>query len=371
MFYMKMNKLILLLPLSLPILSGCNTSNSGDTTVVDMLGRTISYNKNEVNKVVCIGAGALRYYSYICDVNKLVGVEDIDGKNTFGVGQAVRPYYTANYDVFKELPSIGLGGPKGELDPTKILLSNPDIVISFLNNVEANDNLQEKLGGIPVVALKQGSDGIFDEVTLKSFKLLADIFNREARYLELKNYIDACKTELNNLSKVEETYYEGCIGNWGSASFTGTYYKFPVLEYAKVTNPVDSLGIFNKPGQVEIGLDKLTEINPDNILIDSTGLANFKEELAANPDKYSALSALHNGHTYNLLPYNAYYTNLEIQIISTYYVASIAHPSSFIDFDIEIKADEILNKFVGKSIYQQLKANPHSGGGYGKINFEN
>ena len=47
-------------------------------TVTDMMGRQVEVIPGSYKKVVCIGAGALRMYSYIGDVNLLCGVEDID-----------------------------------------------------------------------------------------------------------------------------------------------------------------------------------------------------------------------------------------------------------------------------------------------------
>ena len=56
--------------------------------------------------------------------------------------------------------------------------------------------------------------------------------------------------------------------------------------------------------------------------------------------------------------------------MSTYYVASIAHPNKFINFNLEEKMNEILNKFVGKSIYNDLKSYEFGYGGYQKLNLE-
>ena len=46
--------------------------------VTDMIGREVALVPGSYTRVVCIGAGALRMYSYIGDVNLLCGVEDID-----------------------------------------------------------------------------------------------------------------------------------------------------------------------------------------------------------------------------------------------------------------------------------------------------
>jgi len=49
-----------------------------EITVTDMIGREVTVIPGSYDRVVCIGAGALRMYSYVGDVNLLCGVEDID-----------------------------------------------------------------------------------------------------------------------------------------------------------------------------------------------------------------------------------------------------------------------------------------------------
>ena len=49
-----------------------------EITVTDMIGREVTVTPGSYRRVVCIGAGALRMYSYIGDVSLLCGVEDID-----------------------------------------------------------------------------------------------------------------------------------------------------------------------------------------------------------------------------------------------------------------------------------------------------
>ena len=78
-----MKKMInLLLPLTvLTMLSGCSTTKKGNEEIVDGQNRTVSIDKNNIDRVICLGAGALRYYSYICGNENLVAVEEIEKKS--------------------------------------------------------------------------------------------------------------------------------------------------------------------------------------------------------------------------------------------------------------------------------------------------
>ena len=55
-------------------------AESAEITVTDLIGREITVTPGSYQRVVCIGAGALRLYSYIGDVSLLCGVEDIDNE---------------------------------------------------------------------------------------------------------------------------------------------------------------------------------------------------------------------------------------------------------------------------------------------------
>ena len=49
-------------------------TETSEITVTDMIGREITVTPGSYQNVVCIGAGALRMYSYIGDVALLAGV---------------------------------------------------------------------------------------------------------------------------------------------------------------------------------------------------------------------------------------------------------------------------------------------------------
>ena len=153
-----------------------------EITVTDMIGRELTVTPGSYTRVVCIGAGALRMYSYIGDVSLLCGVEDIDNltleERPKMFDSVARPYVLAYGDVFSTLPSCGVGGPNAQAaEAEKILSCNPDIVISEYEDVEKEDALQEQLG-VPVVTLKSGPNGVFDDAFSQSMTLLGQNLRR-------------------------------------------------------------------------------------------------------------------------------------------------------------------------------------------------
>ena len=99
-----------------------STAQTGETvtkiTVTDMIGREVEVVPGSYSRVVCIGAGALRMYSYIGDVALLAGVEDIDNtslsQRPMMFDSVARPYMLAFGDAFTALPSCGVGGPMAQ-----------------------------------------------------------------------------------------------------------------------------------------------------------------------------------------------------------------------------------------------------------------
>lgn len=375
-----MKSKLLFLAALIPLLGGCGSNETPAEpgslenriyTIVDIAN--IASSVKDYKRVVCLGAGALRYYSYIGDLNKLIAVEDIDSASTFGVGQAIRPYYDANKEKFSTLGSTGKGGP-GNQEPTmeKLMLLEPDIVVSFYSPSKTfNAEMVEKLE-CPVISLSQGTDGVFDETTLNSFRLLGKVFNRTDKANKLINYINSQKNLLANLTVSNDNYYAGCIGNWGKTSLYGTYKDFPVFKYAKVSSFVDDLSDLVSNTQATITSEALIDGNPDKIFVDSAGFNNFIADYKANKDNYTSLDAISNGEVYCLMPYNAYYTNLEVQLMSTFYVASIAHKEDelFKNMNIEDKYNEILENFVSKRMYNELSSRDDALGGYTKLDLE-
>ena len=158
---------------------------SAEITVTDLIGRELTVTPGSYQRVVCIGAGALRLYSYIGDVSLLCGVEDIDNETLSErpkmFDSVARPYVLAYGDVFASLPSCGVGGPNAQSpEAEKILTCEPDIVISLYGDADKENALQEQLG-VPVVTLMTGPDSVFDESFNESLRLLGTIFGESEK----------------------------------------------------------------------------------------------------------------------------------------------------------------------------------------------
>lgn len=380
---MKKSALILLMIIvtlsSLFAFSACDKDKdtANGKTVTDLLGREVTV-PEKINRVVCIGAGSLRLYTYVGDLSKLVGVEDVDGdgKDFNGV-LSIRPYKMVNKDLFKSLPSCGKGGPQGSPEAEKILALNPDIVFSlYTSDKAAMDDLQQKIGK-PVVVLSYGKTEAFDANVKKSIALLGDILNRKERANKLLSFISDTETYLSSIGEgidkdEKKTVYLGCQSNYGTHGIESSSANYSIFDVSKIRNVLDEY--VSKTGETFKGYQKsvdweiLVEMNPDRIILDAGGLEHLKAQLKEKPEIFNRLSAFQSGEIYLQMPYNAYYTNLETAYADAYFDAWVQYHDiapEKLNFDYVEKAREIYTLFLGKDCYDDVAA--HMYGGFQKL----
>lgn len=346
-----------------------------EITVTDMIGRELTVTPGSYTRVVCIGAGALRMYSYIGDVSLLCGVEDIDNltleERPKMFDSVARPYVLAYGDVFSTLPSCGVGGPNAQAaEAEKILSCNPDIVISEYEDVEKEDALQEQLG-VPVVTLKSGPNGVFDDAFSQSMALLGQIFGEEEKAEALVSFIAAETAEIaeRTASIADEdkpSVYVCGLGNWGTTNHLMTSQTYASFEVANIRNVVTDLGA---NGVQPIEEEKFVALGADMdiIVMDAAAVKNIKPLYQEDPTMFDSCKAWQTGEVYLEMAYNAYYTNYEIALINTWFIAKSVYPDLFADVDITAKANEITSAFLGKELADEIFACPSSFGGYQKI----
>jgi iron complex transport system substrate-binding protein len=364
---------------------GCGSTNKNENTsqalkemiVTDMIGREVTVTPGSYKKVVCIGAGALRMYSYVGDVNLLCGVEDIDNtsikdnrpKMFDGVA---RPYMIAYGDKFTTLPSCGVGGPNAQAaEAEKILNCNPDIVISEYEDVDKENALQQQLG-VPVITLKSGNDGVFDDSFKGTLELLGTIFNKAEKASTLTAYIDSQKADIKKRTEgIKEENKPGVyicgLGNWGTTNHLMTAQDYISFKIANVKNVVTGL---EKNGMQKIEEEKLVSLgsNIDIMFMDAAAVKNITPLYQKDPSMFNSCKAWNNGEVYLQMAYNAYYTNYEISLMNTWFIAKTVYPDQFSDIDMKTKTNEITKMFLGTEMADQIFAYPTSFGGYQKIN---
>ena len=341
-----------------------------------MIGREVAVTPGSYKRVVCIGAGALRMYSYVGDVALLCGVEDIDNTTLAErpkmFDSVARPYMLAYGDTFAALPSCGVGGPQAQTaEAEKILACDPDIVISEYEDVEKEDALQEQLG-VPVVTLKMGPGGVFDENFLGTLRMLGVIFGEEEKAESLVSFIESERAEIEKRTadvpeEQKPAVYICGLGNWGTTNhlMTGTE-KYIGFKVANIKNAVTGV---DGPAIQAIEEEKFVAIGEDMdiIIMDAAAVKNIKPLYAENPAMFDTCKAWRDGEVYLEMAYNAYYTNCEIALINTWFLAKTVYPELFEDIDMTAKTNEVTQAFFGMDLSEQIFAAPSSFGGYQKL----
>lgn len=329
-------------------------NSDAETEIVDLLGRTVNV-PEKIERVACIGSGALRLYSYIGDMTKLCGVESCE----YGYLISVRPYQLLSAELFASLPSIGAGGPSGTPDAEALAQAAPDVIFSlYTQDVSAMDELQAKTG-IPVVVLSYGETEAFDADLLTSVTLMGKILGREERAAEVVDYIAKLTDDLDRRTRYipdadKKTVYLGCHTNYGTHGIGSSTANYSLFNAVHAINVLDVNGFHGY--QKSLDLETIITMNPDVIIIDAAGIDLLREEYAENPAAFALLKAFRNDDVYVQMPYNAYFTNLEIAYADAYYIGKVLYPDAFADVDLAAKFDEISVALLGAPCYEQLAA---------------
>lgn len=346
-----------------------------EVTITDMIGREVTIVPGSYKRVVCIGAGALRMYSYIGDVALLAGVEDIDNttlsERPMMFDSVARPYVLAYGETFNTLPSCGVGGPMAQAaEAEKILSCNPDIVISEFEDVEKEDALQEQLG-VPVITLKAGGKGVFDDAFYGSMELLGKVFGEEEKAAALNKFVQDQAAEITARTadiadEDKPSVYVCGLGNWGTTDHLMTAENYVSFQIANVKNVLSGTGT---QGIQPIEEEKFVSIggDMDMIIMDAAAVKNIKPLYQEDPTMFDTCKAWQNGEVYLEMAYNAYYTNFEIALINTWFISKTVYPEQFADIDLTAKTNEVTQMFYGMDLADEIFACPSSFGGYQKI----
>lgn len=339
--------------------------------VTDLLGRKVTANK-ENKRVLCIGASALRLYSYVGDMNKLCGVEEYETSSQDKV--KIRPYNYAYRDLFNKLPKVRTGGPMQPANAEAILAAKPDIVFSLYNDVEKMNQLQSTIG-TPVVCLSYGKSDPFSDDVYKSLNLIGQLVGTTARSTEIVSYIKDLRKDLNDRTKdipdeskksvfLGYNTYNGGAGEIGSSLVNYTCFK--ETNAKNVLSSSLNLGTNNST----IELEKLIELKPEIMFVDVANygklVADYKSDKKVSLEK---IPAFKNGEIYLQMPFNQYYTNIDIAMADCYFVGKTVFPNAFKDIDVTKKYDEVLSKLLNKKMnyYERTLQDTPNGLGFQKV----
>ena len=332
----------------LSLFAGCGTAGNigGGRTIIDGAGRQVEVPEN-VESVVCVGVGALRYTCYVGAQDLVIGVEDYEVKPGMS-----RLYNYVNFDKFKDLPVIGTNGqPYTE----EIIGLAPDVIVMSKSASVDADDLQEKTG-TPVVVVP-GSDATLDQNAYDTIRILGELYGKQERAAELTDYLKAIQKDLDDRTRdipesSKPTVYVGGVSFKGHHGFEGTEAGYGPFALIRARNLADTTG---QSGAFNIDLEQVLSWDPDIIFVDFNGMSLIKEDYANDPDYYNALTAVQEGKVYSQISFRSSASNLETALADAYYAACVMYPEQFGDVDPVAKAREIFEMLLGVDPYDDLK----------------
>ena len=300
-----------------------------------------------VERIVCVGVGALRYTCYVGGADRVVGVEDYETKPGMS-----RLYNYVNFDLFQNLP---VTGTNGEPFVEEIINVDPQVIVMSSYASQDPDELSQKTG-IPVVVVP-GSDTTLDEKAYVTIRILGELYQLEDRAEDLTAYLKSIQKDLDDRTAsiaedAKPTCYVGGVSFKGHHGFEGTeayYGPFELIHAKNLANTTGQTGAFN------IDVEQVLSWDPEIIFLDFNGMNLINEDYGAHPEFYNALTAVQEGKVYSQISFRSSASNLETALADAYYAACVMYPQQFQDIDPVEKAGEIFTKLLGSNPYHDLE----------------
>lgn len=212
---------------------------------------------------------------------------------------------------------------------------------------------------------------MFDDAFKGTMKLLGVVFDNEEKAESLIAFIESQAADIMertaNIPEADKPGVYICgLGNWGTTNHLMTAQDYISFSIANVSNVVNDLG---SKGIQAIEEEKFVALGDDMdiIIMDAAAVKNIAPLYQEDETMFDSCKAWQEGEVYLQMAYNAYYTNYEIALINTWYIAKTVYPELFADVDMTAKTNEITEMFLGTELAEEIFACPSSFGGYQKI----
>ena len=314
--------------------------------IVDSMGRSVEI-PADVQRIVCVGVGALRYTCYVGGADRVVGVEDYETKPGMS-----RLYNYVNFDRFQDLP---VTGTNGEPFVEEIINVEPQVIVMSAYAKQDPDELSQKTG-TPVVVVP-GSDTTLDKKAYTTIRILGELYGQEDRAAALTEYLRQIQQDLEQRTASipddqKPSCYVGGVSFKGHHGFEGTEAYYGPFELIHANNLANTTG---QTGAFDIDTEQVLAWDPDVIFVDFNGMSLIKDDYAANSAFYNSLTAVKEGKVYSQISFRYCASNLDTALADAYYAATILYPEQFADVDLEAKIGEIYEHLLGSNPYNDQK----------------
>lgn len=332
-------------------------------TVVDSRGVEVQI-PVEIHRVVTIDYGFIEEVMFVLgEEDKIVGVGSssclqkvynrtiltVDGKaHEYGDGMETVTYL---YPQIRDLPAVG-GGPAkmnyealAGLDPDLIILRVGGCAFSSMNDEGVQKMIKtiEALG-ISVVVLKDHRCFDKPDITTISdeIRIIGNVFGKDEKANKLADYLESQMQMVSERTKdIPEAERSNVIVFGASSSArqsggTGDVRGTDSIESYFIEEIVHAKNAFRNTGQPIVSPEQLLALNPDAIVLTTSGDYHPPEELYSAPyyQNLGDLSAIKNRRVY-ALPYEVCSCARLLEYpIDVMVIAKAAYPEKFDDIDL-------------------------------------
>lgn len=343
--------------------SGAQSASTETRTITDGTGRTVEIPAT-IERIAPLG-NAPRILTYLGLADKFVGIQECE------IAKSPKMAYAYPHrEEWAKLPNIGTDAMgAGEWYAEELIACKPDVIITSYT-AEVSDDIQRQTG-IPVISFQDGAD-LFSDEYYDYFRLLGNACNVSDRAEELITCIDDCLADLEERTKdVPEDNKPTVLGAGatfkGAHSIDGVYTNYPIFEALSAKN-VASDTPTQSTGAALVDKEQILKWNPDIIFFDAGSMELVNTDYQENPAYFESLKAVQDGNLYQWPNSTWHWSNVEIPLVTGYYVGSLLYPEEFKDVNFEEKASEIFDLFLDEPDY--LKVLEDAGAGYGPVTLE-
>lgn len=332
-------------------------------TITDALGREVTVPAT-VEKIIPLG-NTPRMITYLGLADKVVGIGDCEIAES-----PLQAYAYVNRELWKDLPIVG-SDSMGETSyyPEELIQAAPDVIICTYGLDTVQDI--ERQTGLPVVAVTDAS--LFTPEYEDSLRILGEVCGVSERAEAVVEFINTCIADLRarteNIPDDDKPSILAAAATFkGSHGIEGVYSNYAVFDVISVNDVTRGMTDTGVAGGLLVDKEQILAWDADLIFLDYSGVELVRQDMAESPDFYTQLKAFRNGNVYQCPNSTWHWSNVEIPLVSAYYMGSLLYPEAFADVDFEAKAAEIFEFFLGQPDYLNTLA--EAGAGYMKLDLE-
>ena len=332
-------------------------------TITDALGREVTV-PAAVEKIIPLG-NTPRMITYLGLADKVVGIGDCEIAES-----PLQAYAYVNRELWKDLPIVG-SDSMGETSyyPEELIQAAPDVIVCTYGLDTVQDI--ERQTGLPVVAVTDAS--LFTPEYEDSLRILGEVCGVSERAEAVVEFINNCIADLRarteNIPDDDKPSILAAAATFkGSHGIEGVYSNYAVFDVISVNDVTRGMTDTGVAGGLLVDKEQILAWDADLIFLDYSGVELVRQDMAENPDFYTQLKAFRNGDVYQCPNSTWHWSNVEIPLVSAYYMGSLLYPEAFADVDFEAKAAEIFEFFLGQPDFLNTLA--EAGAGYMKLDLE-